>query len=131
MINHWLKWEELANNSEKIYTPRTGHTVSLYKNILILFGGIDEIDRQNDVWFYEIATNSWTKPNVSGESPSARSGAASIINNDNFYIFGGYTRKHGDYFNDLHYLNIVQLQWNVQLNLKVNLFSQLKINVVM
>jgi N-acetylneuraminic acid mutarotase len=47
----------------------------------------------------------------SGYIPSARSGAQACVNLKRIYFFGGYTRKGGDYFNDLFYFDIMESCW--------------------
>lgn len=43
--------------------------------------------------------------------PAARSGAHSVHFEGSVYLFGGYTRKGGTYFNDLSQFSIAQQQW--------------------
>ncbi|CAD8099772.1 unnamed protein product [Paramecium sonneborni] len=96
-----MQWELLPSDVND-YSPRTGHTVIAYKDCIYVFGGIDEQDRQNDMYKYQ---KGWTKLKLQGEIPSARSGSLGCVYEDQFYLFGGYTWKHGEYFNDLFRFN--------------------------
>ncbi|KAM3138304.1 hypothetical protein pb186bvf_009580 [Paramecium bursaria] len=94
-------WETLPPDPN-IYSARTGHTVIAHKEAIYVFGGIDEQDRQNDVYKYQ---KSWIKLKTQGDVIPARSGAVACAYDDYFYFFGGYTWKQGDYFNDLFRFN--------------------------
>lgn len=53
----------------------------------------------------------WIKLKMNGEIPSARSGSLACVYEDQFYFFGGYTWKHGEYFNDLFRFTPQTLTW--------------------
>ena len=88
------------------YSQRTGHAVVSYKKKFFVFGGTDETSRQNDMHCYDLETHLWQKLNCKGNPPCARSGSKGERYKDFIYYFGGYTKKDGDYFNDLHRFNI-------------------------
>lgn len=93
------------------YSQRTGHAVVSYKKKFFVFGGTDETSRQNDMHYYDIETHLWQKLNCKGNPPCARSGSKGERYKDYIYYFGGYTKKDGDYFNDLHRFNIKTQDW--------------------
>lgn len=45
------------------------------------------------------------------EKPIERSGAKSEVHNGQIYFFGGYTKKDGEYFDDIFSLNLSTLFW--------------------
>jgi len=56
----------------------------------------------------------------------ARSGAHSLSYEGSIYIFGGYTRKGGEYFNDIYEYKVVQNEWYSVFasNFRINLRAQ-------
>jgi N-acetylneuraminic acid mutarotase len=53
----------------------------------------------------------WQNLECTGASPTARSGAQAVALADCFYIFGGYTKKDGEYFNDLYRFDTSDHRW--------------------
>jgi len=40
--------------------PRSGHTVSIHKDVMLIFGGIKEITREtNDMYTFNLTTGIW------------------------------------------------------------------------
>jgi len=56
-------------------------------------------------------TRKWLKLRPTGSPPTARSGAHSLSYESSIYIFGGYTRKGGEYFNDIYEYKTVENEW--------------------
>lgn len=56
----------------------------------------------------------WKKIKVDSASrcSTARSGAQAVVNNRRIYFFGGYTRKGGEYFNDLFWFDTQTSTWH-------------------
>jgi len=44
-------------------------------------------------------------------APTARSGSHSVHYNNSIYLFGGYTRKGGTYFNDMSQFDTLKAKW--------------------
>lgn len=107
----WM-WQLVDVNEGQVYTPRTGHAVVVWNHCFYLMGGTDENARQNDIYRYDVRQKSWTciEP-VTGSAPSARSGAKAVVCRDSIFFFGGYTKKDGDYFNDLFEFEIPRAHW--------------------
>ena len=106
------RWQKIIPTTEDTYSARTGHAVIVWNNKFYLFGGTDENARQSDIHFFDVIERRWNKvPGVSGPCPSSRSGAKAIVYRECIYFFGGYTKKDGDYFNDLHCYDIVRKKW--------------------
>lgn len=94
-------WEKVEGVGE-LYSPRTGHTVCSDCSFIYLFGGTDGTARKNDLYRFDPQNYVWHPISPIGNAPAARSGSQSVIHNGALYIFGGYTKKDGEYFNDIH-----------------------------
>lgn len=55
--------------------------------------------------------NEWIQETTSGQGPRPRSGSRCCVIGDACYIFGGYTKKLGDHFNDLFKLCLKTMKW--------------------
>jgi len=105
-------WQRIDVQMGQVYTPRTGHAVVVWNHCFYLMGGTDENARQNDIYRYDVRNRTWVCIDpVSGNAPSARSGSKAVVCRDSIYYFGGYTKKDGDYFNDLFEFNIPRAHW--------------------
>lgn len=105
-------WQRVTMQIGPVYTPRTGHAVVVWNHCFYLMGGTDENARQNDIYRYNLRNKTWVciEP-ISGHAPSARSGSKAVVCRDSIFFFGGYTKKDGDYFNDLFEFNIPRAHW--------------------
>lgn len=107
----WM-WQRVEGQQGQVYTPRTGHAVVVWNHCFYLMGGTDENARQNDIYRYEVSTRHWVCIDpVSGAAPSARSGSKAVVCQDSIFFFGGYTKKDGDYFNELFEFHIPRAHW--------------------
>lgn len=81
-------------------------------NRLVIFGGrTAERKRLNDVWFLDLDTFTWYRPNTEGSSsPAARELAAAAFWAGNMVIFGG--NAIGGRTNDLWRLDLSSWQWS-------------------
>mmetsp|Transcript_117160 Transcript_117160/g.373174 ORF Transcript_117160/g.373174 Transcript_117160/m.373174 type:complete len:792 (+) Transcript_117160:52-2427(+) len=106
-------WQKIEMQLGQVYTPRTGHAVVVWNHCFYLMGGTDENARQNDIYRYDVRNGTWfcLEP-VSGCAPSARSGSKAVVCRDSIFYFGGYTKKDGEYFNDLFEFNIPRAHWS-------------------
>ena len=87
-----FRWQKIAGTGKK-YTPRTGHECIIYQEKIYLFGGMDDDDRRNDLYQFDIYTNVWEKMISQGDIPSSRSGSRGVAFSDNcLYFFGGYSK---------------------------------------
>ncbi|CAE8712646.1 unnamed protein product, partial [Polarella glacialis] len=103
-------WDHLDNVGD-VYTPRTGHAVVNEDGVFYLFGGTDGAARQSDVHAYNVDTNLWCEIRAGGRVPPARSGAQAAVWSGAVWFFGGYTKKDGDYFNDVYKYDIGTSMW--------------------
>mmetsp|Transcript_85667 Transcript_85667/g.239358 ORF Transcript_85667/g.239358 Transcript_85667/m.239358 type:complete len:792 (+) Transcript_85667:172-2547(+) len=107
----WM-WQRVDGQAGQVYTARTGHAVVVWNHCFYLMGGTDENARQNDIYRYDLATKHWVCIDpVTGTAPSARSGSKAVVCRDSIFFFGGYTKKDGDYFNELFEFHIPRAHW--------------------
>ena len=105
------QWEEISATGD-IYSARTGHTIACDDKCIYLFGGTDGQSRNNDLYQYDPQTNQWKMLEVTGLVPQSRSGSQCALQNGVIYFFGGYTKKDGEYFNDLFEFDIEHKHWS-------------------
>lgn len=103
-------WEEINVNATN-YTARTGHTVVCDDYFIYLFGGTDGQNRNNDLYKFDPSLYTWTLLEVTGDQPASRSGSQCTLYQGKIYFFGGYTKKDGEYFNDLFSFDIINSHW--------------------
>lgn len=54
------KWQKLKPEGE-IPQPRSGHSMTIHNDSIILFGGLFEVTREvNDTFRYDFISNTWT-----------------------------------------------------------------------
>lgn len=104
-------WEEILVAANNNYSPRTGHTIVSDSKFIYLFGGTDGQSRNNDLHRFDPQSKTWALISVTGSPPLSRSGSQCAIYKSSIYFFGGYTKKDGEYFNDLHTFDIESSQW--------------------
>jgi N-acetylneuraminic acid mutarotase len=82
-------------------TERTGHNMNFIGDKLYVFAGSNNMKILNDLWCFDTLSMKWEQVHYIGEI-SLRSGSKSCVYGDFMYIYGGYTRRGGEYFNSLH-----------------------------
>lgn len=82
-------------------SERTGHCMNFIGDKLYVFAGSNNEKILNDLWRFDTMCEKWELVEYQGEI-SARSGSKSCVFGDYLYIYGGYTRRGGEYFNSLH-----------------------------
>ena len=86
------KWSELVTLGTPP-APRRSHVTLDFRGNLLVFGGACSEDAAfyNDLFFLNLATNSWTEVVPSGKRPIARRRCGYCLIDNNMYIFGGIT----------------------------------------
>ncbi|OHT08385.1 hypothetical protein TRFO_23149 [Tritrichomonas foetus] len=104
------RWEKLK--ATNLPEPRYGAQATIYKNNLIVFGGMNRKKKRfNDICVYDFDTGIWTINKATpGTTPCPRAFHASARINNNWYIFGGSQGK-STILSDLHVLNLDTLTW--------------------
>lgn len=98
---------------------RNSHSISFKDNILYLFGGGTSSGLLNDLWSFNIETNTWTKYNITGISEREMHGM--VIYNNNIYIFGG--RLYEQIDNNLYRINLENFNCEKLCQLPTNMCS--------
>lgn len=81
-------WEKATYKSPPP-SPRTGHILLSWQNMLYVFGGTDGNFHYNDTWRFDPETGEWTELSCIGYIPVPREGHAAAIVDDVIYVFGG------------------------------------------
>lgn len=95
--------------------PRAYHSMTPYKNRIIIFGGHGGIDYNrtafNDIYELDLELFQWRKPKTKGNPPEPRGGhvASLLANKDKLFIFGGWNFILQ--FNNLFIYDIENAQW--------------------
>lgn len=89
---HENKW--LALTTLDGPPPMTGHSATVHKNVMIVFGGYSQNDGQasssNDVWALDLLNFTWSKKETTNAKPAARYGQFQIVlDNEHCLILGG------------------------------------------
>lgn len=101
-----LFWKALdLDFTETTPQPRTGHCMEIIGNVVLIFGGSDNQQILSDIWSFNLTTYIWKKINFRGYI-SPRSGSKSFVYRGEFYIYGGYIKRGGEYFNELFKFNL-------------------------
>jgi hypothetical protein len=82
-------------------------------NDLLLFGGADDSGDRNDLWAFDVTSNTWTRLSPSGTLPPAREGHAMTYEPDKkqVLVFGGLNSDSGTLFNDLWAYDVTANTW--------------------
>ena len=118
-------WENLHSADDDSLVPifREGHSVFYYKEEVYIFAGAstmtnpeleeDEVEEGSDcntLYKFNTRTKEWVGVTTQGETPSPRSGFASVIVENIFYIFGGLDSLEG-WKNDMYALDLETATW--------------------
>lgn len=107
-------------DSDKPPKPRYFHSTSIYKNQLVIFGGMsqstmvsnDGLCVLDDVMLLDLETLCWKKPDIQPSlySPQARYAHLSSIVDDKLVIIGGQDLDN-NYLDELNVLNLKTWEW--------------------
>lgn len=68
------RWERIyIQNGADQPSPRIGHSAIIYQDSMYIFGGKDTEDRFDDMWRFDLQSNTWSQVEC-GNNPVARSG---------------------------------------------------------
>eukprot|EP00574_Skeletonema_japonicum_P011210 CAMPEP_0201729950 /NCGR_PEP_ID=MMETSP0593-20130828/20574_1 /ASSEMBLY_ACC=CAM_ASM_000672 /TAXON_ID=267983 /ORGANISM="Skeletonema japonicum, Strain CCMP2506" /LENGTH=643 /DNA_ID=CAMNT_0048222387 /DNA_START=129 /DNA_END=2057 /DNA_ORIENTATION=- len=88
------------NNNNTGPSRRFGYVSVVHDNKFVLFGGFDGTRWLNDMFEFDLITNTWKTVQASGRLPSVRSCPAWIKDENYVYIHGGYdgVERKADFF---------------------------------
>jgi N-acetylneuraminic acid mutarotase len=87
---------------DSTFLTRWGHTSTVYENKIYVYGGRFCNDL-SDILMLDPEKNTITNVKFQGEAPKARRRHSACFLGSSMLIFGGFN---GEYFNDLHYINV-------------------------
>lgn len=89
---------------------RIGSSLVSYNNILVLFGGKDNLGNfLNDVWVFNTELMSWTLIAIQGNKPGKRSGHCAEVIENLMIVYGGSGQN--IYYSDMWIYNITKCHW--------------------
>ena len=92
---------------------RAGSSVAAFDGYVLAFGGADRTPlSMNDLWKFELASNTWTQVEEKGDCPTPRSEhAVCTLGEKYMFLFGGIDFNEEAVFNDLYVLNTETMEW--------------------
>eukprot|EP01017_Pseudomicrothorax_dubius_P048413 TRINITY_DN879_c0_g1_i1.p1 TRINITY_DN879_c0_g1~~TRINITY_DN879_c0_g1_i1.p1 ORF type:complete len:594 (+),score=117.05 TRINITY_DN879_c0_g1_i1:17-1798(+) len=99
------EWEKLSPLGEQP-TPRAWHTMKVYGEYLVLFGGKSATGLLDDLWLLEVRTITWRRLETVGGRPRGRYRHATAIYGDYLILIGGATQRQLGYQRFLHRINL-------------------------
>ncbi|KAG9048309.1 Negative regulator of mitotic exit, partial [Tulasnella sp. UAMH 9824] len=89
----YLRWQHVPKK-ETWPQPRSYHSMVYYGGCLYMFAGALSLDQEpqtfiNDLWKFDIHTQTWTKVQCNGLLPQPRASPNTTVIGDNMFIFGG------------------------------------------
>lgn len=79
-----------ANPAGDIPVARCAASLTYHDGKMYSFGGLlGNMDFCNELWSFDVSTNTWTFQCPSGEAPEPRWGHTTVAHNDTLFIFGG------------------------------------------
>lgn len=112
------KW--IAINTLETPPPTSAHSASIHKNYMIVFGGICNGYRSNDVWCLNLDSYGWHKQATSNLKPQPRYGQSQIeLGDKHLLILGGCTGPNVA-MNDAWLLKMEGIAWTWR---KVNMHN--------
>lgn len=111
--NKWLAVTTLAGPP-----PMTGHSATVHKGKMVVFGGYCEFAQDegaaansNDVWSLDLSTFVWTKKETNNVKPAPRYGQFQIqLDDEHFLVLGGCGGPN-NMFNDAWVLDMTKEPW--------------------
>jgi Galactose oxidase, central domain len=108
--NRWVKVN--VPPTSPMPKARCGHSAVIHQNSMWIFGGKDDDNRKlNDLWRFDLGTNTWQEIKVQGPLPTERSGhSMEVFEGQYLLIFGGIYEITKE-LNDLHMFDLTKKKW--------------------
>lgn len=96
---------------------RNAHTMTVVGTKLYLFGGHSGNKHLKDLHIFDTETQTWSEPQIFGNSPKGLRGHTASLIGTKIYLFGGYDGRGRSLkkiipSNDLYVLNTETMRWN-------------------
>ena len=79
---------------------------------MIIFGGFDDGNRSNKVFFLNLDTKVWDCPKINqDQQPKPRTGHSAVVYGERMIIFGG-KNDENEKMNDVWVLDLIQWTWS-------------------
>lgn len=106
------KAEPSATPAECPQSGRSGHCSWIHGSKLYVFGGAAPT-QTNDLFAYDLAAGTWSKPKTSGTAPTPRTGACAALVGNSAVIFGGNDEESpAMWTNETYVLNMSTMRWS-------------------
>ncbi|KAL0454637.1 UNVERIFIED_CONTAM: Rho GTPase-activating protein gacHH [Sesamum latifolium] len=93
--------------------PRDSHSAVLVGHRMLVFGGTNGSKKVNDLHVLDLVSREWMRPECHGNPPSAReSHTANVVGDEKLVVFGGSGEGEANYLNDLHILDLKNMEWS-------------------
>ncbi|KAJ1147306.1 hypothetical protein NDU88_000187 [Pleurodeles waltl] len=93
---------------------RYGHTAVLIDDTIYIWGGRNDTEGAcNVLYAFDVGTQKWSTPKVTGTVPGARDGHSACVLGKNMYVFGGYEQLADCFSNDIHRMDTGCYSWTL------------------
>ncbi|CAO3589970.1 unnamed protein product [Absidia cylindrospora] len=88
-----MRWETIQTVTGVAPCKRYGHTATLWKHYIIVFGGCNEYQAYcNDIHIFDLENLTWCQPQIKG-SVSARYLHSAVVYDDKLFVYGGFAKN--------------------------------------
>ena len=115
-----LVWERVQpknRNPAEIPVIKSGHTSSVFKNYLVVYGGFSHFDSilqirhcVSLVYCFDFLTHIWKSFKPTGKIPEARRNHCSVLIGHSLVVYSGVNSK-GEVLDSVSVLNLQQMHW--------------------
>ncbi|KAL7082153.1 hypothetical protein ACP275_14G081900 [Erythranthe tilingii] len=93
--------------------PLDSHGAVLVGHKMLVFGGTNGSKKVNGLHILDLLSREWSQPLCIGNPPSPReSHTINVIGEDKLVVFGGSGEGESNYLNDLHFLDLKNMEWS-------------------
>ncbi|XP_046362016.1 F-box only protein 42-like [Haliotis rufescens] len=106
------RWCHVTSLSRPLPKPIAGHSASVVKDVMIVFGGshVPGVG-SNDVWVFDFMESVWIKHPTSNLKPNPRYGQSQVTVNENCLLILGGCGGPNQIFNDIWLLDLNAAPW--------------------
>lgn len=117
------RWTSISTMDGTSPPPVTGHSASVHKDAMIVFGGFSQDEHtgtsKNDLWSFDLKGSVWTRKETCQIKPAPRYGQFQIALSDNHCLIMGGCGGPNNLYNDAWLLDMSQEPWQwKQINIR-------------